>query len=73
MAGNSTDVLLSLTDSFRKVCTVLADISRVKQKLKRQIGRNHNIYYELDYDIVLLFGLAELKAQISWLEDVSAS
>jgi hypothetical protein len=50
---------------------VLADISRVKQKLKCQIGRNHHIYYDLKYDIVLLFGLAELKAQISWMDDVS--
>lgn len=30
------------------------------------IGR----YYEVDIDIVLLFGLTELKAQIAWTEDV---
>jgi hypothetical protein len=50
---------------------VLADISRVKQTLTPQVGPNANIYYELEYSVVLLFGLTELKALISWMEDVS--
>ena len=27
-------------------------------------------YYRLDYDVILIFGLTELKAQIGWLEKV---
>lgn len=26
-------------------------------------------FYRIDYDVVLLFGLTELKAQISWMEN----
>jgi hypothetical protein len=29
------------------------------------------MFYRMDFDIVLLFGLAELKAQIAWKEGVS--
>jgi len=28
-------------------------------------------FYRLDYDIVLLFGMTELKAQVAWKENVS--
>ena len=28
------------------------------------------IYYRLEFDMVLLFGLTELRAQLSWREDV---
>lgn len=27
-------------------------------------------YYRVEFKVILLFGLTELKAQISWLEDV---
>ena len=29
------------------------------------------MYYEVDYDIILLFGTTELKAQVAWKENVS--
>ena len=28
-------------------------------------------FYSVDYDIILLFGMTELKAQIAWKENVS--
>ena len=28
-------------------------------------------YYQVNYDIILLFGMTELKAQIAWKENVS--
>lgn len=51
---------------FTELCTVEADTSRVP-KIPRQ-GPNGD-YYVLDYDIVMSFGLTELKAQICWIEN----
>ena len=30
------------------------------------------IFYRVDYDLVLLFGMTELKAQVAWRENVSS-
>jgi hypothetical protein len=38
--------------------------------LKPRRGDGGVIYYQQIFDIVLLFGLTELKAQMSWMEDV---
>ena len=40
---------------------------RIGKKKKKNI----KTFYELNYDIVLSFGLTELKAQIAWQENVS--
>ena len=45
-------------------------MSQMVRALKPQRGDGGVIYYQQDYDIILLFGLTELKAQISWIEDV---
>jgi hypothetical protein len=39
--------------------------------LKASSGPGGNQYYHQNFSVVLLFGLTELKAQISWMEDVS--
>jgi hypothetical protein len=61
--------LLTRADMFSRLCIVQADMSHIV--LQPQRGKKGAIYYRLDYDIVLLFGLTELKAQICWTEDVS--
>lgn len=38
------------------------------QPKKNYLGAN---YYTLNFDVVLLFGLTELKAQIAWKQNVS--
>lgn len=38
---------------------------------KEREGKKRQYFFWLDYDIVLLFGLTELKAQIAWKENVS--
>jgi hypothetical protein len=35
-----------------------------------KLGINGKHYWQQDFSIILLFGLTELKAQISWMEDV---
>jgi hypothetical protein len=38
--------------------------------MKRKIGRNGTRYYDVDFDIIIQFGLTEFKAQIAWIENV---
>jgi len=52
--------------SFTKMCTVIADTSKFCNSLSPQISFPSNTYYSLDIEVILLFGLTELKAQISW-------
>lgn len=59
------------TDMYSTLCHIEADTSALAMKLKAQTRRgSRKTYYQMDYDIVLSFGLTELKAQISWKENV---
>lgn len=55
-------------DMFPVVCTVEADTSAVKLEELRS-GATGSTYYRLEFEIILLFGLTELQAQIAWEED----
>ena len=58
-------------DRFADLCEVSADMTKLKgsiQPKKNYLGAN---YYTLNFDVVLLFGLTELKAQIAWKQNVS--
>ena len=53
-------------DEFETLCRVVADISSAPYASKFELtGRE---VYSRDYDIILLVGLTELKAQVSWIE-----
>jgi hypothetical protein len=59
----------SFTENFAKVCTILADTTNiVREKRSNALAGS---YYGISYEVVLLFGLTELKAEIAWKEDVS--
>ncbi|KAK2462913.1 hypothetical protein APHAL10511_005111 [Amanita phalloides] len=53
---------------FEENCNIKADLTSLKRHLtlQRNGGRE---YYTIELDVVLLFGLTELKAQIAWMED----
>ncbi|KZT00293.1 uncharacterized protein LAESUDRAFT_732387 [Laetiporus sulphureus 93-53] len=53
-------------DMFSKLCTVTADTSSVP---KMPVLGKTGIYYKQKYRVVLSFGLTELKAQLSWIEN----
>jgi len=53
---------------FSTLCTVTADTRQMAKLLQRCYGPDQVPYFQLDYKVVLLFGLTELKAQISWIE-----
>ena len=58
------------SDNYTKLCTIDADLSRVPL-LPKSKTTGGGSFYRLDYDIVLLFGMTELKAQVAWKEKVS--
>ena len=59
-----------MSDNYTKLCTIDADLSGVPMlSLPKATGAGS--FYRVDYDIILLFGMTELKAQIAWNENVS--
>lgn len=57
---------------YTEVCAVYADTSVASQALVQQTSDVGGYkYYALKYDVVLFFGLTELKAQIVWVENVN--
>ncbi|KAJ7021945.1 hypothetical protein C8F04DRAFT_1139529 [Mycena alexandri] len=55
-------------EQYSVLCTVHADTAKIAQTLPYKFGAN-GAYYCLDIDVVLSFGLTELKAEITWDED----
>jgi len=60
-----------IVDFFSDLCAVNADISELKKSTQpRTSPINGKHYYAFKFDIVILFGFTELKAQIAWMENV---
>ncbi|KAH6910163.1 hypothetical protein BKA70DRAFT_1466549 [Coprinopsis sp. MPI-PUGE-AT-0042] len=64
--GNSNDPqwMDAEPDNFTTVCTIHTNIQDLPQV--PTIGKNFRFYYTVGFDVILLFGLTELKAQIAW-------
>ncbi|KAJ3998694.1 hypothetical protein F5050DRAFT_1868460 [Lentinula boryana] len=56
-------------EMYSAACTVTADVSKITRALSPLKNSAGSIYYRLEFDIVLLFGLTELQAQIAWKEN----
>ncbi|KAJ7578257.1 hypothetical protein C8J56DRAFT_1031126 [Mycena floridula] len=55
---------------YSVLCAIEADTSVINNTLKpRSSRRGKPPHYRIDFDIILSFGLTELKAQICWKED----
>ena len=52
---------------FAPLCTICADTSQV---LRRPKLGSDGVYYEQHFKIIILCGLTEMQAQISWVENV---
>lgn len=48
------------------------DTTKLAAALPPKMTAERTTYYRLKYRVILLFGLTELKAQISWVEDISS-
>ncbi|KAF8058639.1 hypothetical protein FPV67DRAFT_511804 [Lyophyllum atratum] len=56
-------------DMYSTLCTVVADTRRFKSILRTPMrGRDSTLYYRMEYDVILNFGLTELTAQLCWEE-----
>ena len=58
-------------EMYRDLCWIKANVPMRPQRCAKGKGKNRQYFFRVDYDIVLLFGLTELKAQIAWKENVS--
>jgi hypothetical protein len=52
------------------LCTIEADLSRLPSVPRSKIKGNGS-FNTVEIDIILLFGMTELKAQVAWKEKVS--
>jgi len=56
------------TNNYALLCTIEADLSRAHIfTLPKVTGKGS--YYRVNVDIILLFGITELQAQIAWKEN----
>ncbi|KAL4079085.1 hypothetical protein J3A83DRAFT_4367804 [Scleroderma citrinum] len=55
--------------SFTELCTIHADTSKATEMLPQRRSETGRTYYSIHFKVILLFGLTELKAQLSWLEN----
>jgi hypothetical protein len=57
--------------SFSKLCTINADLSELSRTLRPQKSAfGQSEYYSIDFDVIILFGQTERKAQVSWKHKV---
>jgi len=56
-------------DKFETLCRVYGDISAAPST--PQAGSNGKMCYYREFDVVLLVGLTELKAQVRWVDSVT--
>jgi hypothetical protein len=61
----------AMLDMYSTLCYIEADTSQICRTLKpRRSSGAGRPYYSIHYDVIVLFGLTELKAQIAWQEQV---
>ncbi|CCO34430.1 Heat shock 70 kDa protein 12A [Rhizoctonia solani AG-1 IB] len=58
----------NMNRGFEQICEVEADLSGMRQALKRKTGRDGEYYY-LDFTMALQFGGTELQAFVEWEQD----
>lgn len=53
-------------DLFPQLCSIRGDISDVLKGLQPEFSFTGRKYYSIEFEVILSFGLTELKAQLSW-------
>jgi hypothetical protein len=54
-----------LAENYTRLCTINVDLSQLPVSTRPKT-KGRGVYYRLDYEIVLLFGLTELEARVAW-------
>lgn len=57
-------LLVLRPDNYTQLCSIDIDLSKLPVEKQTKLGGG--IYYFVKYDVVLIFGLTELKAQVAW-------
>ena len=52
------------------LCNIRADLSTAPYQTE---SKNEKMYYTRNFDVILLVGLTELKAQIAWIDAETVS
>ncbi|EKM77785.1 hypothetical protein AGABI1DRAFT_121858 [Agaricus bisporus var. burnettii JB137-S8] len=55
--------------NFHDVFAVRADLTNLIAGLRPCVGKTGIVHFKLEYEIIILFGLAEFKAQLAWKEN----
>lgn len=63
-------LLYVFVDNYTKLCSIEADLSHLPLTAQRKAS-GVGTFYRLDYDLALLFGLTEMKAQVVYKDKVS--
>ena len=58
-------------DKFETLCHVVADLSAAPYT--RKVGNSGEVCYYREFDVALLVGLTELKAEIRWYDPKTVS
>jgi hypothetical protein len=61
---------LYFSDNYTQLCSIEADFSQVPLLPQSKATGTGSVYI-IEFEIILLFGTTELKAQIAWKENVS--
>ena len=67
--NNFNITLIFPLENFEEFCHVSADLSQIP--LIPETNDSGFTFYRVQFDIILLFGLTEIQAQMGWYENVS--
>ncbi|EIW80696.1 hypothetical protein CONPUDRAFT_125520 [Coniophora puteana RWD-64-598 SS2] len=56
-------------EKYWNLCTITADTSQVAKTISSRMDVNGRQFYRQEFNLVLTFGITELSAQLSWMED----
>ena len=59
-------------DMYPTICYIGANTLQISRNIQPRRSPGGKVYYALEFEVILLFGLTELKAQIAWKEEVSS-
>ncbi|KAH6908771.1 hypothetical protein BKA70DRAFT_1103304, partial [Coprinopsis sp. MPI-PUGE-AT-0042] len=59
-------------DNYKQLCTITLDLSQMTPKQAPIQGQPGKFHYHLNYTLHIFFGSMGLKAQVGWMESVSA-
>ncbi|KAM6497434.1 hypothetical protein JOM56_007907 [Amanita muscaria] len=69
-AENPPEWIDTEPNSFHDACVIKADVANVKKCMSLEYNSlTKKRYYKFDYEVVILFGLTELKAYVAWKEN----